>query len=359
MPLRRIGSVLTLVAGVLAIIPCAVADPMTLEGLRTEIRRQEQSLTNVRVVSHVRSDMWDAATKQWVLTSEAQAKSVVLGTPGSKCKIEIDKLVRRWMGGPEPYTQEKLVISFDGKTGMTWYAGEGTATHPGQPHNGLLTGQRPDLIDGLGGFATGWRFSLQGFWDDQAKRMSDIFEDRKVKFDINHADFEGVGCVVLIARTGGLEMKWFFAPGRAYAMAGFEETHKGVPQRRIVVERWAEAAPGLFYPAKALYEVSSHGQPFERTQYEASEVVANEPLPEDAFRIKWPRGTPVQDAVANVVFVVGADNPTLERSIDEQVRLALTTRPSQPSTMSTTRPAVGKIKRGLDSYSISIKRFDR
>ncbi len=118
---------------------------------------------------------------------------------------------------------------------------------------------------------------------------------------------------------GHLSISWWLDPSRGFALLGHDnirirEDGSERVSTRIRVTKLKEAAPGVWWPMEAYGEsrLSKPGEPYSRTVYRASSVVANDPNFDEAiFTVPFPEGYLIDDQIAGKKYRVGPNGKQL------------------------------------------------
>jgi hypothetical protein len=313
--------------------------------LRIAVSRAERALMNVRVKFAMQAEKLDPQTHQWRPDGKAGGTAWYVGVPRSKVKIEFDDWISPWLDGSAPFFEKRFTIAFDGKFGLELDKTEGI---PGHLHNaflGRITADRTPVFDEFSSTFTGWGFSLYGVLDQIGERLSDT---------IGKVRPEGVKATVyartVVAQTPCVEITLYnlagggdifdLDPARNYALMRHEHFYKsGVTVERLVVSSFIEAAPGVFFPREGKLERASNpalkaGTTSFRETFSSTDAVANDPsFTGDAFEIKWPTGSRIDDTITGGSYTVEPSDSELDRLLQKEVDDAIksaTTAPSSP-----------------------------
>jgi hypothetical protein len=302
----------------------------TVTEVLTQIEAAENTLRNLRVEASDRSEMLNPNTGKWELQSENTLTAYYTGMPGSKCRADFSHAMSRWVNGPVPYVNEKTSYAYNGKVGMQLFIGHDDPTGKLEPRRGMLLASRPPMMVGMVGYASGWQFSLYGCFDEAGIRLSQALRTKTLfpaPLSVREVSIASTKAVELACGTSGrFSRRWLFDPSHGWAMIGYyEESAQGKVRQRISVSNLMDAGGGVFYPRDASLEImDTDEKPVRRTTFQATAVTANDPkFDEDIFTIHWPRGTTVQDSVANVTFVAGETDKELDERISQQVAQAM------------------------------------
>lgn len=247
------------------------------------------------------------------------------GNPEGRARVDVHKQVTKWIDGAAPYIEESYSVGFDGKHGrVVRYS----TTHSGKTHHtkeGERLSDTPrQLGGGFLGSCTGGRFSLYFFFNNDlgvssfSQFLRKAISPDVVKlnaFEFTLEEFQGVECIKVdstfdrhIAR-----ITYWLDPTRGFALLGHdnisirEDGSKRV-STRLRVTKLKEVADGIWWPMEAYSESEPRelGEPYRRTVYRASNVVANAPnFDENIFTVPFPKGYLINDQVTGKKYKVG------------------------------------------------------
>jgi hypothetical protein len=302
--------------------PQVIGQSTLVEVLRKEIPESERLLLNVRVDGKSQSELWDASINSWKYSGEVVVSAWYTGAPGSRVRIDFHELITLWTGGAAPFFSEAFTMAYDGHLSRKLSKRGGP---PGQQHDyleGKVRRGRDALVE-LANWATGWAYSLYGFFDHEGKRLSSIFDLKDFILAATEAEYEGVKCIRLEAVGAKARHTWHLDPARGYAILGYERANPQPPHTvwtRLKVEQLVDAAPGIYYPTKGFAEgFLPDGTPVTRSRYEAFVVLANDPgFSEQVFTIEWPAGVTVYDETTDHTVTPSIEDHDPREPIDGQ-----------------------------------------
>jgi hypothetical protein len=85
------------------------------------------------------------------------------------------------------------------------------------------------------------------------------------------------------------------------------DSEKGKFLRDYRIADFKEVAPSVFFPTKAIYEVSVNGKVRVTATTTISELVANQPLPANVFAFRFIEGMVVSDSIRGASYMVDAE----------------------------------------------------
>jgi hypothetical protein len=355
-----------------AVGPASAEDrTISLDRLIGEIRRSEQKLSHIRVSGKSLGEKWDATTQIWTYNGESQATAWYTGMPGSKAKIAFDKLVLPCIDGPKPFAEERVTFAYTGKVGQIL-----TESMDGRPLlRGAIQAERPGIIAPEGP-ATGWSLSLYGTTDDVGMRLSDLlqqWQDHSVTAE--YATIRGTRCVRVALTRGDETRSWYLDPAKAYALLQSETVVGKQLFLRASIQELAEAAPGVYYPAKAVREYFPLDKdretvhPSERTRWELWAAAANaSDWSDDVFEIHWSNGTVIEDRINHTGYRVGTTpriraTQAAQQGVD--VQKAVTIKPPSdnaaeslvPLMQAPARPVLAPASAPVDAWTQYVQQF--
>ena len=306
-----------------------ILSPEDVNALIPQIEAAENGLRNIKIKSEAwveekssTSSLSDPC-EPWKRTAiSALTTAWFDGSPKSKARIDVHKQVLKWVDGAAPYSEESFSLAFDGQHGRVI---DHTFGHSGKTHlskRGELLPDAPPRLRSTD-VHTGAKFSLYFFFNEEGHTFSQYFRlaispaALKAKaFEVALEEYQGVECI----RIGSGEQKWghiswWLDPACGFALLG----HDNISMRedgaervstRIRVTKLKEVDPNTWWPMEAYVESDRHkpGEPYKRTVYRASDVVANDPnFDESIFTVPFPDGYLIDDKVAGRKYRVGED----------------------------------------------------
>jgi len=327
MKFLNIISILILLLSILNNVDAA-QQQITLDNLKNIILEAENKLANVRIDCEYIAETWDKNNNKWDFAGESIATGWFPNIPGSKFRIDYQKQVLPWEDGPAPFSEEKYIVTYNGRVTQTLHEKTGAQGNPIEEHRGTIRSERHN-ISAIGAMATGWEFSIYGYGDRYGKRFSELFfgeNDRALSLlSLEKSKYVGRECLVLVVTSpissATITSKHYFDISKNYTLRGYEYMDKnGEIQRRVSVEEIKEIAPGIYYPTKATKIQYIRGEPFVKSQYKGKNIIVNDPeFSDDIFSIKWPDGTYIYDHRSDVSFKVSPSEKTILGLIDSQL----------------------------------------
>jgi len=253
------------------------------------------------------------------------------GHPGGKARIDVHKQVLEWRNGAAPYVESSYSAGFDGKYGRVV---RHTSGHSGETFplkEAKIVADYPTLLRSSFMSYTGSELSLQFFFNNDEEGPNrrtfsrffrtaispDALKDKA--FEVALEKFQGVECIKVGLRDqeGGRapHISYWLDPARGFALLGHDnisirEDGGERVSMRIRVTKLKEVTPGIWWPMEATL-ISSPlraGDPYSRTVYRASNVVANDPnFDESIFSVPFPDGYLIDDQVSGKKYRVGED----------------------------------------------------
>lgn len=296
-----------------------------VNALIPEIESAERRLLNIKVEAEAWIEEKPSLSAPWKRTPVyASCTAWLDGRPRSKARVDVHKQVLKWVDGAAPYGEESYSVSFDGQYGRVV---DHTFSHSGKTHlskRGELLSDFPRGLRSTWFSAyTGAQFSFQFFFNDEGYTFSQFFraavspEALKAKpFEVAREEFQGVECI----RFGTGKQAWgcisyWLDPSRGFSLLGHDNisihndgTEKVISRIRVI--KLKEVASGIWWPVEAYVESDplKAGEPYTRTVYRASNVVANDPnLNESIFTVPFPDGYLIDDKVTGKKYRVGED----------------------------------------------------
>ena len=301
-----------------------------VNALIPEIEAVERRLINLKVESEAwvetKADLSDPC-ELWQRTTIYVASTAWFdGRPKGKARIDVHKQVTKWIDGAAPYAERSYSLGFDGHYGrvVNHTTGHSGKTFPSKKGERLPHAPKQLRAKWLG-TCTGWQFSNIFFFNDEEEDMSFSRFFRTAispaaleakAFEVALEEFEGVECIIF----GTGEKKWghisyWLDPSRGFALLGHDnisirEDSSEWVSTRIRVNKLKEVTPGIWWPMEAYVESDplNPGEPYTRTVYRASNVVANDPnFDENIFTVPFPEGYLIDDQVVGRKYKVGQE----------------------------------------------------
>jgi len=310
--------------------PKLVLSPEDVNALIPQIEAAERNLLNIKIESEAwveeKAELSDPC-EPWQRTPVYTSCTAWLdGRSRSKARVDVHKQVLKWIDGAAPYGEESFSLAFDGQHGRVV---DRTFGHSGKTHFSKRGKLLPDAPPRLGstGVHTGAKFSLYFFFNEEGRKFSQYFRlaispaalEAKA-FEVAFEEFQGVECI----RVGSREQKWghiswWLDPSRGFALLGHDNISiRGDGSERVStrvrVTKLKEVAPGVWWPTEAYAEsgLSKPGEPYSRTVYRASNIVANAPnFDGSIFTVPFPEGYLVDDRVSGKRYKVGPNGKRL------------------------------------------------
>lgn len=277
--------------------------------LQQHVPQKEKVLANIKIESEYKTEVWNSEKKLWEKSEESEIMAWYIGIPNSLARVDYIKQKLPWRDGPAPFGVSRLSASFNGKAGQIRYYSVGTEKDQIETKRGEITPNRPEIIARNGSCGSGWRFSLWGYGESTGHNVSYYLNIKKSDVSdliIERTTFETYPCIVATAKIGKSTYKWYFDQSLDYSLRGYERFQIGVkPFERVVVQEFFEAAPGLYYPKRAMREVNepASGAPRARGFFEAKNVIVNDPkFSNKIFDLTWPAGGAVYDKTTETVY---------------------------------------------------------
>jgi hypothetical protein len=245
------------------------------------------------------------------------------GNPEGKRRVDVHKRVLKWQNGAAPYGESSYSAAFDGKHGRVVHHTRGHSGKIFSLKEGKLLPDAPrQLRDNYFDICTGAQCSFQFFFNDD-RSFSQLFRASTTPaaleanaFECTLEEFGGVECIKFGSKaTKQLQKNWWFDPKRGFALLGHKYTvtlEDGSERlmRSIKVTKLKEVTPGIWWPTEATIESGPRqpGEPYTRTVYHASNVVANDPNFDDSiFIVPFPEGYRISDEVTGRTYIAGQD----------------------------------------------------
>ena len=309
-----------------------ILSPEDVNALIPQIEAAERKLLNIKIKSEAwwetKTDLYDPC-EPWQRTPVYTSCTAWFGgCPRNKARVDVHKQVLKWIDGAAPYIEESYSVGFDGRHGRIAYR---TTKHSGRTRYAkegeLLSGAPPRLVST--DVPTGAKFSLYSFFDEEGYTFSQFFKAaispaalEAKAFEVAIEEFQGVECIKFGSGEqtwGHISISWWLDPSRGFALLGHDnirirEDGSERVSTRIRVTKLKEAAPGVWWPTEAYGEsgLSKPGEPYSRTVYRASSVVANDPNFDEAiFTVPFPEGYLIDDQIAGKKYKVGPDGKQL------------------------------------------------
>lgn len=292
------------------------------------IEAAERKLLNIKVESETWLETKTDPCEPWQRTPVYTSCTAWFdGKSKGKARVDVHKQVLKWVDGAAPYGEESFSLSFDGQNGRVVNQ---TSGHSGKTHlskRGKLLQEVPPQLES-NYVATGAKFSLYFFFnDEEGDTFSQYFRvaispaalEAKA-FEVSFEEFQGVECVRFGTgeQTWG-HISWRLDPSRGFALLGYENVNKRDDgsekiMSRIKVTKLEEVAPGVWWPIEASIESDPDklGEPYQRTVYRASNIVANASnFDESIFTISFPEGCLIDDKMTGKKYKVGPNGEQL------------------------------------------------
>jgi len=286
-----------------------------LKTLLASLEENRRKLRSIHIVSRDVSRMYDLTKKTWMDPLGGQGQAWIEATSPRRARIEVvEDRTRNFLpfGPPAPVQFSSYVETWNGLSVYRVYG------PPNSPASGETVNSRDLKSEEL----VGRDFSLQLPWDQETASDS---EGRQIKtIDDNPLEPAAMAKLKLSARRvildsnaqmvelsianpiGGIDRleTFWFDPNHGWGLVARRDTMSlhGMLVRQItrVVHEMTQAAPGIFYPTKAVMYWEERGNPLIWEHFDASSVVANEPLDPKIFNLEFPKGMRVIDYIGAI-----------------------------------------------------------
>jgi hypothetical protein len=298
-----------------------------LKELAAQIKAVEEKLLNIKVESEACRETRSSLSEPWQKTPVRVLSTVWFnGRAKSEERIDVHKEVLFRKGDVIPYIESSYSLGFDGQQGRIARHTKEIGVNTRLVKEGETLPDVPsELRCGAARTFTGAIFSLNFFFDcdDKINSFSEMFqlaahaaESKTNELVFDSEEFQGVTCI----RLGSGEQKWghetwWLDPNRGFALLGYEHVsirHDG--SKRVMscikVANLKEVSPGVWWPMEASIESDPDklGEPYQRTIYRASNVVANDSnFDDNIFTVPFPKGYLIDDKVTGKKYKVGED----------------------------------------------------
>lgn len=286
-------------------------DSKLLDEARRGTAAAEGKLLDLRVRSSYQIEQRDGATGKWQMMNDADLTSWYQGSDGANCRVDLSKLVSKWVGGPSEYGIERETLAYNGRIGQTLMTQSGSPEHRFAVLDGEIGAKPPKLFSGFCNAASGWSFSLFGVVADYREPFSSFLSNPGIQAERTNVDGHSVIRICFTPDNGN---SWLLDPARGYALVGYQTARGGKPVDQCTVTKLQQVAPGVYYPA-AVDGVTHDaiGAATSRASFRASQIVANDPhFDSRIFTLKWPVGTRIHDAASNTTFIEGPNGSELK-----------------------------------------------
>ena len=299
-----------------------------LKELAEKIKAAENGLSNVKIESEAwvetKTDLSDPC-EPWQRTPIYVSSTAWFdGHPGGKARVDVQKEILEWQEGAAPYAEESYSVGFNGQYGRFVRHSIGHSGKTFLAKEGRIIPESPkSLKAGWCHEFTGIHFTLNFYFSGRVLTFSDLFggiDDPKTAvpahFEFNWEEFEGAPCIMIASKgTKRFQESWWLDPSRGFALLGHDnisirEDGSERVSTRIRVTKLKEVTPGIWWPMEATHISSplKSGDPYTRTVYHASNVVANDPnFADSIFTVPFPDGYLIDDQVAGKKYRAGED----------------------------------------------------
>jgi hypothetical protein len=180
------------------------------------------------------------------------------------------------------------------------------------------------------GFCDVWYLSMLSFdFGEPAVTLADFLEQPRIK--LRGAEQDGGLFAVRMTNERGEEIDVWLDPAVNYLVRKkvVSSTSKDGTklQGETEVESFVEPAPGIFFPSRVTVRHTTNGKLADQSTYEFSAIRINQPLPADAFQVKYVNGMLFLNYVQNKVYHVDEGGRFLKAS-----RFHLSKRPPRGDT---------------------------
>jgi hypothetical protein len=112
-------------------------------------------------------------------------------------------------------------------------------------------------------------------------------------------------------------------------------------RREEEVIEFKDGGGGVFFPESTVGRSENGGKPYSSLQCQVKDIRINESLPQDAFRLRYPRGTQLNDNIRGVTYTVDEDGRQIskESAQNRGPQAAPAAFPASPMTETREEPA--------------------
>jgi len=298
--------------------------------LISKIEDAEKSLLNIKVESEAWMEESPSPSGPWERTPvHVTATSWFSELSKSKARVDVHSeisKVRDGNSGSYSYTEQNYTASYDGQFGKIIYHKYGNVGKPLYIKRGEVLSDAPRIFNGRRtGAVTGLRFTTNYFFADRPDRES-FSQYFKIAispealeadaFEIVREEYNDIQCIKFsLKKSKSFRMTWWFDPSRGFALLKYEnirilENRSEMLDSRITIGKLKKIGDNIWWPVEGTIESDRRksGEPYQRTVYRASKVVANDPnFDEAVFTVPFPDGYLIDDQVAGRKYTVGEE----------------------------------------------------
>ncbi len=274
----------------------------------------QRKLQTIHVASTTIYCSYDQQNRHWLAPLSSWGEAWTQSGPQRKTRVEIARGQRLIVqeGKPLPVRTESYVECWNGSTTFRKY-GPPLSSASGETFNKRYLYEESLL---------GRDWSMQLPWDEESsadmqgshKTIDRYSLDPAVLAKMNLSAREvllagGRDAMELDIKTPNeVQMQhnetfWFNAT-RGYGLLARLDTislNGSIVVRTVyLIDDITQAGPGIFYPTAGEKFLEMRGQPIYWERFDATSVVANEPLSDASFRVDFPSGMPVRDFIDNI-----------------------------------------------------------
>lgn len=276
----------------------------------------QKKLQTIHVTAATSYSMYDQQKSAWIAPLNMKGQIWAQVAQPRKIRIQAtraaEQVIQPPFKNPPDFRDESYLETWDGKTTYRQFG----------PPLSQFSGETYDTRSLHAESLLGSDFSMQLPWDEESSQ--DLQGSHKTidRYPLDPAVLAQMKLsareVLLAGGTDAMELEikspaeegeqhsetfWFDAK-RGYGLVARMDTismnGRLLARTVYIVDEMMQAGPGIYYPSAGEKYLEMQSQPIYWESFEATSVVANEPLTDASFHIDFPRGMPVRDFIDNI-----------------------------------------------------------
>ena len=279
------------------------------------LQENQKKIQTIHVTASTSYSMFDQQKSAWMAPLNMKGQIWAQAAQPRKIRIQTtraaEQVVQPPFKNPPDFRDESYLETWDGKTTYRQFG----------PPLSQFSGETYDTRSLHAESLLGSDFSMQLPWDEESSQ--DLQGSHKTidRYPLDSAVLAQMKLsareVLLAGGTDAMELDikspaeegeqhsetfWFDAKsgyGLLARMDTISINGRLVARTVYIVDEMIQAGPGIFYPSAGERYLEMRSQPIYWVRFDATSVVANEPLSDASFHIDFPLGMPVRDFIDN------------------------------------------------------------
>jgi hypothetical protein len=250
-----------------------------------------RKLASIHVTAATRYEEFDPAQKAWKSLGSIAGEAWLESAPPRRARFDIALQHSPWSNGSKPFYDETYLETFDGAQTRHFTPSTRRATI------------RPDRLffgDAVAGAHAALPFLWTQSFAQNGQPLVDDFElspaaIKDSSLSARRVTLNNTQHAIEITRTPLLDptylRRYYLDPDHAFALLGTSDQHRRLYVHQLTIHALAQPSPGLFYPQSFTSLQTYADDNAERATFTASQITANESLPDTFFTQTFPPNT--------------------------------------------------------------------